>query len=225
MASNLDLQEQEQLDELKAFWKQYGNLITWLITLVLAGFAAFNGWNYWQSKQAVGAAGMFGELDAAAQRGDAEATARIFGDMKDRFASTELTRQAALLTARVQADKGQTDAAAATLGWLVDKAGSDGLGPVARLRLAGLLIDKKSLDEAIKQLDAITGDEYKGLVQDRRGDVLMAQGKKDEAVAAWQTAWKLIPEEQQYRRIVEAKLDAQGRSPVAAAPAASGAAQ
>ena len=138
MASNLDLQEQEQLDELKAFWKQYGNLITWLITLVLAGIAGFNGWNYWQSKQAVGAAGMFGELEAAAQRGDADATTRIFGDMKERFGGAELTRQGALLTARVQADKGQPDAAIASLGWLAEQSGSEGLGPVARLRLAGL---------------------------------------------------------------------------------------
>jgi len=221
MASNLDLQEQEQLDELKAFWKQYGNLITWLITLVLAGFAAYNGWNLWQSHQAKGAAGMFGELEAAAQSGDADRTGKVFADMKERFAGAELTRQAALLAARVQANKGQTDAAIASLNWLIDQSGAEGLGPLARLRLAGLLIDKKSFDDALKQLDAISGDDYKGLVQDRRGDVLMAQGKKDEAVAAWQAAWKALPEEQQYRRIVEAKLDGQGRSPVLAAPAAS----
>lgn len=221
MASNLDLQEQEQLDELKAFWKQYGNLITWLITLVLAGFAAYNGWNLWQSHQAKGAAGMFGELEAAAQSGDADRTGKVFADMKERFAGAELTRQAALLAARVQANKGQTDAAIASLNWLIDQSGAEGLGPLARLRLAGLLIDKKAFDDALKQLDAISGEDYKGLVQDRRGDVLMAQGKKDEAVAAWQAAWKALPEEQQYRRIVEAKLDGQGRSPVLAAPAAS----
>lgn len=225
MASNLDLQEQEQLDELKAFWKQYGNLITWLVTLVLAGFAAYNGWNLWQSHQAKGAAGIFGELEAAARTGDADRTGKVFSDMKERFAGAELTRQAALLTARVQADKGQADAAIGSLNWLIDKSGTEGLGPVARLRLAGLLIDKKSFDDALKQLDAIGADDYQGLVQDRRGDVLMAQGKKDDAVAAWQAAWKALPEEQQYRRIVEAKLDAQGRSPVAAAPAASEAAR
>ncbi|MBN8486471.1 MAG: tetratricopeptide repeat protein [Burkholderiales bacterium] len=225
MASNLDLQEQEQLDELKAFWKQYGNLITWLITLVLAGFAAYNGWNLWQSHQAKGAAGMFGELAAAAQTGDADRTGKVFADMKDRFAGAELTRHAAMLTARVQSDKGQTDAAMASLNWVIEHSGADGLGPVARLRLSGLLIEKKSFDDALKQLDAITGDEYRGLVQDRRGDVLMAQGKKDEAVAAWQAAWKALPEEQQYRRIVEAKLDSQGRSPVPAEPAASEAAR
>ena len=44
MATSLDLQEQEQVDALKAFWKQYGNLITWVLTLALAAFAAWNGW-------------------------------------------------------------------------------------------------------------------------------------------------------------------------------------
>ena len=220
MASNLDLQEQEQLDELKAFWNQYGNLITWAITLVLAGFAAFNGWQWWQQRQAVGAAGMFSELDAAVQAGDAERSARVFQDMKDRFGRTALAQQAALLTAKVQVDKGQGDAARATLEWLIAEAGDQGYGPLARIRLAGLLLDQKAYDEALKQLAAVTGDDYQALAQDRRGDVLAAQGKVDEAVTAWQAAWKAMPEAQQYRRVIEAKLDARGKSPVAAAGSA-----
>ena len=48
MATHLDLQEQEQIDDLKAFWKQYGDLITWTLVIVLAAFAAWNGWNTWQ---------------------------------------------------------------------------------------------------------------------------------------------------------------------------------
>ena len=63
MASPLDLQEQEQVDALKAFWKQYGNLITWTLTLVLAGFAAWNGWNWWQREQGV-KAGAFRDVDS-----------------------------------------------------------------------------------------------------------------------------------------------------------------
>lgn len=224
MASNLDLQEQEQLDELKAFWKQYGNLITWALTLVLAGFAAYNGWNWWQGKQAVGAAAMFAELEAAAASGDAERTGRIFKDLQDRYARTAMAEQGALLAARVQADKGQADTAAATLGWLAEQAGDKGLGPVARLRLAGLLLDKQAYDDALKQLDAITAEDFKALAADRRGDVLAAQGKKAEAGAAWQQAWKGLPEGQEYRRVVEAKLNTLGQTPAAAA-AASGVAQ
>ena len=78
MATHLDLEEQEQLDQLKHFWKQYGNLVTWLLIAVLAGFAAWNGWNWWQRDQAVKAGAMFDELDRAAQSGDADKTGRVF---------------------------------------------------------------------------------------------------------------------------------------------------
>ncbi|MBK7616056.1 MAG: tetratricopeptide repeat protein [Vitreoscilla sp.] len=229
MASNLDLQEQEQLDELKAFWKQYGNLITWVLTLVLAGFAGVNGWNYWQGKQAVQAGAMFEELDKAAQAGDAERVARVFGDMKDRFGRTTLAWQGGLLAAKLQAEKGKLDDARASLVWVAEHAGDEGYKATAHLRLAGLLVDSKAYDEALKQLDAVTATEFAALAQDRRGDVLAAQGKKAEAAAAWQAAWKAMDEKLDYRRVVEAKLNTVGQSAEAAADkpaaAASGAAQ
>lgn len=228
MASNLDLQEQEQLDEFKAFWKQYGNLITWVLTLVLAGFAGVNGWNYWQGKQAVQASAMFDELDKAVQGGDAERAGRVFADMKDRFARTTLAWQGGLLAAKLQADKGKADEAKANLAWVAEHAGDDGYKATAHLRLAGLLVDTKAYDEALKQLDAVTAPEFAALAQDRRGDVLAAQGKPAEAAAAWQAAWKAMDEKLDYRRIIEAKLNTLGQSAESAdkpAAAASGAAQ
>ena len=63
MATPLDLQEQEQLDAIKSFWKQYGNLITWTLILVLGAFAAWNGWNWYQRDQGIKAGAMFDELD------------------------------------------------------------------------------------------------------------------------------------------------------------------
>src|SRR5689334_15935767 len=83
MASNLDLQEQEQLDELKAFWNQYGNLVTWTVTLVLAAFAAWNGWNWWQREQGGKASVMFDELDRAVQTGDAAMAGKVFNDLRE----------------------------------------------------------------------------------------------------------------------------------------------
>lgn len=228
MASNLDLQEQEQLDELKAFWKQYGNLITWVLTLVLAGFAGVNGWNYWQGKQAVQASAMFDELDKAVQGGDAERAGRVFTDMKDRFARTTLAWQGGLLAAKVQAEKGKADEARANLVWVAEHAGDDGYQATAHLRLAGLLLDNKAYDDALKHLDAVAAPEFSALAQDRRGDVLAAQGKKAEAAAAWQAAWKAMDEKLDYRRIIEAKLNTLGQSAESAdkpAAAASGAAQ
>lgn len=220
MATHLDLQEQEQLDQLKSFWNQYGSLITWTVTLALAGFAAWNGWQWWQREQGVKAAALYDELDRIAASADAEKTGRAFDDLKERFPRTLQSQQAALLAAKVQAEKGQADAALATLAWLADNAGEDEMRTVARLRAAGLLLDQKKYDEALKQLDAAQQGkprEFDALIADRRGDVLAAQGKSAEAVTAYQTAYKAMDAKIEYRNLIDAKLTALG-----AAPAASG---
>jgi len=218
MATHLDLEEQEQLDQLKAFWKQYGNLITWLLVVVLGGFAAWNGWNLWQRDQAVKAGSMFDELDKAAQAGEASKAAGIFKDMQERFARTAFTQQGGLLAAKVAFEKGQPDVAIAALGWVADNAVEDEYRTIARLRLAGVLADQKKYDEALKQLDAAGAHEFEALVADRRGDVLMALGKKDEAKAAWQKAYTAMDGKVEYRRLVEAKLTAIGAAPPAEVP-------
>ena len=224
MATQLDLQEQEQIDQLKAFWNQYGNLITWTLTLALAGVAAYNGWNWWQREQATKAAAMVDELDRAALAGDATRSALAFADLKARYPKTVQAQQGALLAAKVQADKGQTDAALATLAWVADNAAEDEYRVVARLRAAGLTMDKKQYDKALEQLDAAAAlktAEFDALVADRRGDVLLAQGKRAEAVTAYQAAYKAMDSKLEYRVLLDAKLTALGAAP--AAPAASGA--
>jgi len=225
MANTLDLQEQEQLDDIKAFWKRYGNLITWVITAALLAFASWNAWGWYQRDQAAKAGAMFEELDKAATAGDVERAGRVFNDMKERFPGTTLTQQAGLLAAKLQYDKGQADAALASLGWVADKAGEDEYRAIARLRLAGLQLDAKQYDAALKTLDAVSAKEFAALAADRRGDVLLAQGKKDDARSAYQAAYKAMDAKIDYRRLVEAKLTALAAPPVPAAAAASGAAK
>jgi predicted negative regulator of RcsB-dependent stress response len=215
MANTLDLQEQEQLDELKAFWKQYGNLITWVITACLLAFAGWNAWGWYQRDQAVKASAMFDELDKAAAAGDADKVGRVFGDLKDRFGGTAYAQQGGLLAARVQYEKGQADGAKASLGWVAENAAEDEYRAIARLRLAGVLLDAKQYDAAVKALDAVPGKDFAALVADRRGDVLLAQGKKDEARNAYLAAYKAMSEKQDYRRLIEAKLTALAAPPAA----------
>jgi predicted negative regulator of RcsB-dependent stress response len=220
MATQLDLQEQEQIDQLKAFWNQYGNLITWLLILVLGAFAAWNGWRWYQRDQGVKAAALYDALERSADAREVDRIASRFADLRDKFGSTVQAAQGALLTAKVQAEGGQVEAARATLAWAADNAGDDALRALARLRLAGLLLDAGQHDDALKQLEGAVVPGLAPLVADRRGDVLAAQGKTDEARAAWEQAWRDLSDRLEYRRLVEAKLTAIG-----AAPAASGAAQ
>ena len=217
MATHFDLEEQEQLDQLKAFWKQYGNMITWLLIAVLGAFAAWNGWHWWQRDQAVQSGSMFDQLDKAAQAGDLDQAGRVFADMKERYPRTAFTEQGGLLTAKLQFEKGQADAALATLAWVGANAAEVEYRTIARLRAAGILLDQKKYDEAISQLDAATAAEFAALVADRRGDVLLAQGKTDDAKAAYTRAWQTMDAKIDYRRLIDAKLTALGAAPADAA--------
>jgi predicted negative regulator of RcsB-dependent stress response len=224
MATHLDLQEQEQVDALKAFWQQYGNLITWALVAALLVYAGITGWQWWQREQSTHAGAMFDEFERALNAGDLDKTARVFADLKERYPRTAYAQQAGMLAAKVQFDKGKVDDARASLTWVIEHAVGSDYKSLGRLRLAALLLEAKQYDEALKQLDAVPAGPYAALAADRRGDVLLAQGKKDDARAAYQQAFNSMDDKVEYRRLVDAKLTALGAAPAAAvAPAASGA--
>lgn len=223
MATRLDLGEQEQLDTLKHFWKQYGNLITWTLILALGAYAAYNVWTWYGRDRAAKASILYDELDKAAQAGDAEKAGRVFSDMRERYEAAAFTAQAGLLAGKTQHDKGRDDEARASLEWVATHAGEQEYRVIARLRLAGLLLDQKKPDEALKQLPTDAPKSFSGLVEDRRGDILLSQGKAEEAKVAYRAAYDAMDDSLDYRRLVEAKLTSLGASPLAARPAIPGA--
>ena len=223
MAKHLDLEEQEQLAELKHFWTRYGNVISWVLIAVLGAVAAWNGYQYWQRNQSSQAAVMYDEVERAAVAGDVPKLERVMADMKERYAGTAYAEQAALLAARIYHDKGNLDAAKGALSWVAGKGTDAGYQSVARLRLSGMLFETRAYDEALQQLAAPMPKDFAPLAADRSGDILLAQGKKAEAKAQYQSAYKALDERSDYRRIIEIKLNALGVDPVVkpAAPAAS----
>ncbi len=225
MANQLDLEEQEQLDQLKHLWKQYGNAITWILIAVLGAFAAWNGYQYWQRNQASQAAAMFDEVERMASLGDISKVERAFGDMKDRYAGTAYAQQSGLLVAKLYYEAGKVDASKAALEWVAGKAADEGYQAIARLRLAGILAEAKSYQEALAQLGGTFPADFQPLVADRKGDVLALQGKTADAKAEYEKAYKGLGERTEYRRLVELKLNALGVNPLASAgtPAASAA--
>jgi predicted negative regulator of RcsB-dependent stress response len=210
MAKHLDLEEQEQLAEIKHFWNEYGNLITWVLIAVFAAIAAWNGWHYWERTQSTQAAAMYDEVERAAQAGETSRVERAFSDMKDKFGRTTYAQQAGLLAAKVLEEKGNIDGAKAALAWVADKASDEGYQAVARLRLASILVQAKAYDDALKQLSASFPKEFEALAADRRGDVYKLQGKKAQAQAEYTQAYKGLDESTEYRRLLEVKLTALG---------------
>lgn len=223
MAQHLDLEEQEQLAQFKHFWNKYGSLITWVLIVVLGGFAGWNGWNLWQNRQAGQASALYAEVERAAATGDQARVQRAYDDIRDKFSGTTYAHQAALLAARSFQENAKTDAAKAALTWVAEKSSDPGYQAIARLRLAGLLADAKSYDEALAQLKGPMPGEFEALAADRRGDILQLQGKTAEAKAEYLKALPGLDARADYRRLVEVKLSALGVDPEKAAPASAAA--
>jgi predicted negative regulator of RcsB-dependent stress response len=215
MANALDLEEQEQLDQLKHFWKTWGNLISWVLIAVLGCYAAWNGYQYWQRSQAVKAAALYEEVERAVGSGDVSRVERSLADMKDKFGSTQYAHQAGLLAAKSLQALAKPDAARAALTWVAADATDPAYRDIARLRLAALLLDTQSYDEALKPLSSAFTPAMNGLAADLRGDVLQAKGQAVEAAAAYQQAWVALADSPDYRRLVQAKLNALGVDPQA----------
>ncbi|HEX7889576.1 MAG TPA: tetratricopeptide repeat protein [Ramlibacter sp.] len=209
MARHLDLEEQEQLDELKHFWNQWGNLITWFLIGVFGAFAAWNGWNYWQRTEAIKASALYDEVERAATAGDAGRVDQAVKDLQDKYGRTAYAQQGSLLAARFFTEQAKPDQATAALKWAAEEAKDEGLQAVARLRLASVLVEGKAYDDALKQLGAMP-KEFEALAADRRGDIFKLQGKKEEAKAEYLKAWKGFEAGTEYRGLVEVKLTALG---------------
>ncbi|MFN3544532.1 MAG: YfgM family protein [Thiobacillus sp.] len=205
-----DLDEQERLDELKAWWKRWGNLV--LIALAVA-IAAVAGWRYWQNRvttQSLEAGAVFERLTASMEAGDAK-TAREAGAMLvEQYKGTAYAPRAAMLVAKLDVGAKDLKSAQARLEWAVNNTKEPAIRDQARLRLASVQLDQQAHDAALKTLSAPHSDAYAFRFQDLRGDVLLAQGKPADARAAYQAAFAKMAEDNPYRAIVELKLDALG---------------
>ncbi|MFZ6644253.1 YfgM family protein [Undibacterium sp. TJN25] len=205
-----DLEEQEQLDTLKAWWKQYGNLVTWLLIICLTAFAGWTYWNNYQSGQALQASQLYEELQKAAQAKDNAKVQRAAGDLIDKFGKTAYAPMAALSAAKSAFDANDLKAAKARLQWVVDQSGSDEYKALAGIRLAGIALDEKAYDEGLKLLAGDFPAEFAGEVADRKGDIYTAQNKMTEARTAYQTALEKTNEKNPGRQLIQLKLEAIG---------------
>lgn len=209
--SAYDLEEQEQLAELKAWWKEHGGRILAAATLVLAAIAAWNGWLWYQRSQAAKAAVIYDTLQKAARASDLKATQDAAGAIVENFPRTTYAPLAALVAAKVQYQAGDLKTARAQLEWVVEHANNEEIRAIARLRLSSVLLDDKDPDAALKILGDKPPSGFAALYASQRGDILMAQKKIAEARSEYKIALnKTDPGDNALREALRLKLDAIG---------------
>lgn len=206
-----DLEEQEKLDALRAWWDRYGTLCAVIIFVIVAAVVGWRGWQWYQSHQSSQAMSYFEALETASgQQGD-DAVARIkaaSATLRNDFSDSGYASRGVLVAAQALQARKDLDGAREQLEWLVKNGSDPALVPLARLRLAGLLLEQKQYDQALAQLNDAPAA-FAALYADRRGDILLAQGKPAEARAAWEAAVKELGADP-VAQIVQLKIDALG---------------
>jgi predicted negative regulator of RcsB-dependent stress response len=217
-----DLEEQEQLEELKTWWKMHGNLVTAVVTAAALAVLGWQGWNWWQRNQSAQASGLYGGLQQAASQKDAKRAREMAGELIDKFSGTYYAGLGALISAKAQVEGGDIKTARAQLAWAAENAKDNAVRDLARLRLAALLLDDKAYDEALKQLAAEPAPALLPRFNEIRGDILAVQGKAAEAKSAYEAALAKLDAAAKdageaegarrgpYREVLQLKLDALG---------------
>jgi predicted negative regulator of RcsB-dependent stress response len=204
-----DLEEQEQLASLQAFWNKYGNILMGVLIVVLLGYLGYTYYKYDQTQKAAGASTLFMTMQTAIDAKDNALVQRTAGDIQTRFKSTAYAQMSALAAAKSAFDAADLKTAKAQLQWVVAN-GTEEYQSIAKLRLAGVLLDEKAYDEAMKVLSTPFMKEFAGSVADRKGDVLVAQNKVAEARSAYLAALEAMGKKGPGRILVEMKLEAIG---------------
>jgi len=201
------VREQEQLAELKAWWQKYGNMVLTAVTAVLLAFAAYNGWRWYEREQARSAAGIYGQLEQAVQARDAAKVQTLASSIVEHYGRSIYAVLGALQAAKLNAESGDLPKAVEQLRWVIDKSGHEELAMIARVRLAGVLLDDKQFDAALAALNVPIAAGQATAVFDRRGDIYLVQGKFDEARSAYKEALDKADPQHPLRMIVQLKLD------------------
>ena len=210
--AHLDLEEQEQIDSLKTWWKMYGNLVSGVVVAASLSVIGWQGWHWYQNSQSAQAAGIYAVLEQALATRDVQKTKAAAGELAEKFGRTSYATLGAMLAAKQSFEAGDLKTAHAQLSWAADN-GKDELKDLARLRLVAVLLDEKSYDDALKQLDAAHAPAFDARFLELKGDVLAIQDKKNEARAAYKAALdKSENKASPAREVLQQKLDGLGEA-------------
>ena len=207
-----DLEEQEKLSALQAWWEAYGKYVTAIVTVLCAIIIAVQGWRWYTRSQSEKAAVLYNAISQAAATKALDKAKDAGTQLLDKYASSAYASRGALLLAKLAIDANDRALAKSHLQWVIDRASEDEMKQVARLRMAYVLLDEKAYDDGLRMLDAKHDDQLDGLYSDAKGDILLAAGKLAEARAAFQAALLKLDPKGAHRTYVQLKLDSIGEA-------------
>ena len=210
MTGSYDFEEQERIAELKAWWEDNRWFVAGGIVVAILTFAGYRGWHWWSQQRAEDAMAMYQPIEEATTKvPDAAKIEQSAQALIDKHPGSFQASEAALILAKQAFDAGKLDEARKRLEWVMEH-GADAHRGVARMRVAAVLLEQKKYDEALKVLDENKDEAFVPLAADLRGDIMLAQGRLDEARAAYKLAVEKAGPRNPVKGIAETKLNALG---------------
>ena len=205
-----DLQEQEQLDQLKTFWERGGKWLVVLIGVLVIGYLGYVGYNYHQKQQVEEAGALFGQFNKALEQQDMNKAKSLTSELESKYAKSPYASRAALISARVAYDKNDLKTAKDKLLWVSANSPEVEVQGLARLRFAAILLDEKQYAAALTELDKAHDAGLDVQYAELKGDVLQAKGDVKAARASYTLALNKMAKDAPDRQILDIKLAALG---------------
>ena len=207
----LDLEEQEQVAELKAWWNQWGTIVLAIAVAAALGFSGWTWWKSYQARQAGQASALYETIARATLTGDAKALRDASGSLVETYPRTHYASMGALVAARYYFDHRDLKSAKLQLQWVIDNGATDDFRDLARLRLGAVLLDEKAYDEALRAAEAPHAAAYDAQFAALKGDILVAKNQPAEAKAAYKLALeKAGAEDAAFKDTLRVRLEALG---------------
>ena len=173
-----DLEEQEQIAQLKAFWEKWGTLVSGVAVAALLAYAGWQGYGWYQKRQVTQAEAAFASFNTSIQNKDADLAAKLAG-LQGAFGKTNYASLASLQMAAVLATDGKFEQAQAPLQWVIEHGQAKNQG-AARLRLADIQMQLNQKDAALKTLDTPVA-QYATAFAAKKADIYMMAGDSAKA--------------------------------------------
>ncbi|HLE94305.1 MAG TPA: tetratricopeptide repeat protein [Sulfuricaulis sp.] len=199
--------DQEELEKLKSWWKEYGNSLIFGIALGAAILVGVRYWNQYTEQRLDQASVLYEQLLQEFNLKSKDAARKSGSKLVTEYASTPYAGLAGLILARLDFEAGDKSAARRQLQWVVDHAEDEAVAHAARLRLARLYFGDGEKDAALALLNVNGEGGFKSEYEELRGDIYLAQGEKNRARAAYREALGSLPPGSPYAQILNTKLD------------------
>ena len=201
------LTEDEQVEQLKKWWKENGIAVITGIVIGLAGVVGVRYWFNYQEQVAVEASRLYASYMVAVDKHDYAKAKQDSKRLLDEYKGTSYAALSAMQQARHDVSNNKLDAAAMNLQWAVNNPGHESIAHLARVRLTRVLVAQKKYDQALNLVKGMNEPAFAARYAELRGDIFKGLGESEKARGEYQSALKSNTLTGKEREFVEMKLN------------------